>query len=52
MPPPHLYTQEDVKAEAKSQKKEDKHDCRPQQGFHNYFQHNDENSTMFKSRNI
>lgn len=49
---PHLQTQEDVKAEAKSQEKEDKHDRRPQQSFHNYLQHNDENSTIFKSRKI
>lgn len=49
---PHLETQEDVKAESKSQKEEDEYNGRPQQSFHGYLQHNDENSTIFKSRNI
>ena len=49
---PHLYTQEDVKAESKSHKKEDKHNCRFQQRFHDHLQHHDKNSTIFKSRDI
>lgn len=49
---PHLYAQENIKAESKSHKKEDKHDCRFQQSFHDHLQHHDKNATIFKSRNI
>lgn len=49
---PHLYVQEDIKAESEGQKKEDKHDCGPQQSLHDHLQHNNENPTIFKSSKI
>ena len=48
----HLDIQEHVKAESKSHKKEDKHNCRFQQSFHDHLQHHDKNSTLFKSRDV
>ena len=49
---PHLDIQEHIKAESKSHEKEDKHNCRFQQSFHDHLQHHDKNSTLFKSRDV